>query len=150
MLKRIEKSGKSVRMIHYDGFFPTPHGPAWAPHNAWAAPMTDDGITDIPTGLKMPGSDAVVAHNPAHWSNHPSGGIQNPPAKTTSDGILLHEMNHAANATEGGMRGEGVTKAHNWDQRWNNFEEYNTVVTENGYRAENGLPTRPDYASDFP
>lgn len=150
VLRRIERSGRSVRMIPYHGYFPTPHGPVWSPHNAWAAPTNTGGLMDMATGRAGPGCDAVVAHNPAHWANHPSGGVPGAPQRTTSDGILLHEMNHAANATEGRMRGQGVTNAHDWDQRWNNFEEYDTVAKENGYRQERGLPTRRDYTSPFP
>src|SRR5690606_14933352 len=54
VLRRIERSKKSVRMVPYDGWFPTKNGPAWSPHNAWAAPMGPDGLMDLAT--KRPGA----------------------------------------------------------------------------------------------
>lgn len=150
VLRRIERSGKQVRFIHYNGWFPTQHGPQWMPHNAWAQPQSANGLMNLATGRRGPGSNATVAHNPAHWANHPTGGIAGAPARSPSDAILLHELNHAANATQGADRASALTQAHGWDQRWDNFEEYNTVATENGYRAERGLPTRPDYGTPLP
>ncbi len=149
VMKRIEKSGKKIEMLKYDGTFLGPDGlpiPEKADHfNAWAQPKNPNGLMDMSTGLKGAGSDAEVSHAPANWANHPSGGVADAPKKTTSDAILLHEMNHAANATEGGVRQSGTMAKHGWDKRWKNFEEYNTVAVENGHRASTGLPPRTEY-----
>ncbi len=147
LLGRIQKSGRNVTIHPYSGWTPpTPTQPSvWMPHNAFAWSHTADGVMDIPTGLRMAGSDAGVVHTPAFWGNHPSGGMPGAPARTTSDAILFHELNHAANATEGAMRGEGTVAAHQWNRRWKDFEEYSTVAAENGYRREMGLPQRDMY-----
>ena len=64
-------------------------------------------------------------------------------------------MNHAANATEGrmiqqnkpGTTGAVTSSEGGFDNRWNNFEEYNTTHADNAYRRENGLPQRTDYGA---
>jgi uncharacterized Zn-binding protein involved in type VI secretion len=139
ILNRIQKSGKSVEIVPFGG----------AGHNASATPKSWDGLLDAGTGKAGAGSDAVVEHTPGIWSNHGGGG----PKGTSSDAILNHEMNHAANAAEGKMSGQNkpgttgpVTSSEGqFDQRWNNFEEYNTTHADNAYRRENGLPQRVDY-----
>jgi hypothetical protein len=72
----------------------------------------------------------------------------------TSDAFLNHEMNPAANSAEGrgighnkpGTTGAVTSSEGKFDQRWENFEEYNTTHADNAYRRENGLPTRDDYS----
>ena len=62
-------------------------------------------------------------------------------------------MNHAANATEGrmmnvnkpGTTGNITTSEGKFDDRWENFEEYNTTHADNAYRRQNGLPERINY-----
>jgi uncharacterized Zn-binding protein involved in type VI secretion len=143
ILKRIEKSGKKVTIRPYTG----------KGFNANAGPTSWDGVVDAATGLRGPGSDVVVQHTPGIWTNHAPNGKPPPPKGTSSDAILNHEMNHAANATEGKMSGQNapgdtgpVTSSEGgWDKRWNNFEEYDTTHADNAYRRENGLPQRTDY-----
>ncbi|MFO0633668.1 MAG: M91 family zinc metallopeptidase [Nannocystaceae bacterium] len=148
LLDRIDKGGKTVTIHPYNNHFPTANGPVFAPHNAWAAPVghsPGDALMDIPTGLKMPGSDSAVAHAPQNWANHAPPGSPHPHPGTSSDAILFHEMNHAANNSGGINRAQGTSSAHSWDNRWSNFEEYSTVAAENGYRSETGLPLRNAY-----
>ncbi len=134
----------AVNLRHYNGS----HGPL----NALAGPHSMDAMMDIPTGLHMPGSASDVMHTPANWANHPSqaGNVAHPAPGTSSDAILFHELNHAANNAQGANRAAGTTSQHGWDQRWVNQEEYATVAAENGYRAENGLPQRTAYTNPFP
>jgi hypothetical protein len=40
---------------------------------------------------------------------------------------------------------DSATSSHRWSDRWLNFEEYQTVASDNGYRLERGLPLRTDY-----
>jgi hypothetical protein len=144
ILKRIQKSGKKVTIKPYTktGF------------NANATPTSWDGVVDAATGLRGPGSDSVVKHTPDRWVNHSPNGNPPPPKGTTSDSVLNHEMNHAANAAEGKSSGQtapgdtGPVKSteSDWDKRWTDFEEYDTTHADNAYRRENGIPERIDYS----
>jgi hypothetical protein len=149
LLDRIDRGGKMVDIHPYSGWAPGPHGPVWwGPHNAYAMPVgpnAGDALMDMPTGLRMPGSDSVVSHSPANWANHAPPGSVHPHPGTTSDGILFHELNHTANNSQGVSRVDGSSTAHGWDQRWSNFEEYSTVAADNGYRAETGQGIRNAY-----
>lgn len=148
ILNRAARSGKNIEIRPYTGLG----------HNASATPTSWDGVMDMGTGLRGPGSNVVVEHTPSIWANHATPPPAHVTPGTSSDSILNHEMNHAANATEGRMRhqnapgdvGPTTTSDGGWDQRWKNFEEYNTVQADNAYRAENGLPTRPDYMAPLP
>ena len=139
ILRRIAKSGKNVEIIPFAGLG----------HNATATPKSWEGLINAATGEAGKGADVVVEHTPGKWSNHGGGG----PANTTSDAVLNHEMNHAANATEGrmihqnkpGTTGAVTSSEGDFDKRWNNFEEYNTTHADNAYRRENGLAQRTDY-----
>lgn len=59
--------------------------------------------------------------------------------------MLNHELNHAANNAAG--RGLDDLKSNDpaFDKAWKNWEEYNVVQADNGYRAANDLPLRDDY-----
>lgn len=145
-LERIERAGKPVTI--------TPHPPgvlnAVADHHGnW------DAFMDTATGLRMPGAPTTVQHTPSSWANHPNNpwanaGVAHPAPGTSSDAILFHEMNHAANHSEGASRQLATNTEHGWDSRWANHEEYSTVAAENGYRTETGLPARTAYTSPFP
>ena len=150
-MKRIEQSDRKVFIVHYDGWVSTPKGRRWVPHNASAKPASiKDAYLAVDTGVKGAGSHAMVRHAPAHWINHASGGVGAPPPGTTSDAVLLHELDHAANNTEGINRRQWSTNAHAWNQRWRNFEEYDATAKDNGYRLEVGLPTRANYGARPP
>lgn len=147
-LERIERAGKPVTIVPYHGA----NGPLNAVadhHGNW------DAFMDTPTGLRMPGAPTTVEHMPSNWANHPAnpwaaGGHAHPAPGTSSDAILFHEMNHAANHSEGASRQLATNSEHGWDSRWVNHEEYSTVAAENSYRTETGLPTRTTYTSPFP
>jgi uncharacterized Zn-binding protein involved in type VI secretion len=148
-------------------------------HNASSGALdgVQSAINPI-TGLPGGGSASVVTHSPERWIN--GGGpparletydaagdliavreIPAPPS-TTSDAILLHELNHSAHSAEGvntraivsadPYRGPSLegTPGPTWSQRWKNQEEFATVAAENGYRREVGLPERVDYAAHLP
>lgn len=143
VLGTIDGTAHGVTIRHYNGS----HGPL----NALAGPHSMDAMMDIPTGLRMPGSSSDVMHTPANWANHPSqAGVPHPAPGTSSDAILFHELNHAANNSQGANRAAATQGQHGWDQRWVNNEEYSTVAAENGYRGETGLPARTAYTSPFP
>jgi len=94
----------------------------------------------------MPGADSTIEHSPGIWANHqPPGSPPHPSPNSPSDAILFHEMNHSTNNAEGMNRTLEAPTEHGWDQRWVNGEEYATTHAENGYRADHGLPQRPQY-----
>jgi hypothetical protein len=51
------------------------------------------------------------------------------------------------NVNKPGTTGDVTTSEGKFDDRWDNFEEYNTTHADNAYRRENGLPTRDDYGA---
>lgn len=155
-LNRIARSGNHVNIHPYSGWVPNPRGgpPIWHPHNAMAWADNADGMLNPATGARGAGSNANVGHTPEFFGNHPSGGAGTPPAGTTSDAMLHHELSHAANATEGGMRPRDYTNTSSgWGGddsnpgRWRNHEEYATTAADNGYRRDTGLPQRANYAA---
>jgi uncharacterized Zn-binding protein involved in type VI secretion len=85
------------------------------------------------------GSD--IEYNPSSWPNATS-------PRTSSDTVLFHEMNHANNNAAGRSMDSMQSTDPAWNQRWTNWEEYNTVHAENGYRSETGQgPLRTDYGA---
>lgn len=83
----------------------------------------------------------------------PSAGVP----QTPSDVALYHELTHSSHFADGSsmpyMPIDSASPANapvpdsNWASQWHSLEEYNTVAAENAYRAERGLPLRPDYAT---
>ncbi len=142
VLGTLDNSAHHVNLRWYNGS----HGQL----NALAGPHSADALMDIPTGLRMPGSGSDVMHTPANWANHAPPGTSHAAPGTSSDAILFHELNHAANNSQGANRAAASQSQHGWDGRWANNEEYATVAAENGYRAENGLPQRTAYTNGFP
>ncbi len=136
-LNRIGKAGAKVDIA------PLPAG--GAVHNGFATAKSMDGLMDIPTGLKLPGSDTVINHTPENWANHAPAGSGHPYPGTSSDALLHHELHHAANNAEGVNKGMGSETGSGWDKRWGNYEEYGTTHADNGYRGETGQPPRTNY-----
>jgi uncharacterized Zn-binding protein involved in type VI secretion len=139
MLGRIEQSGVNVALRPYGALA----------HNAQYIPLGANGMRDAATGALGRGGGGIVEHNPALWANHPGGGLHGAPPGSTSDAILFHELNHAAQGAEGRLSTAGPT-THGWNSRWRMFEEYSTVAAENGYRSEQGLPLRTAYTNGLP
>lgn len=136
LLNDMARSGNRVT-IH--PFTPTP---ASGPINAWANAPMSARIVNPGGAVRVPGN-ATVGHTPGIWANH-AGAAGHPSPRTTSDAILFHELNHANNGMHGRM-GNATESAAGWDRRWKNFEEYQTVNAENGYRRGTGQPQRLNY-----
>jgi uncharacterized Zn-binding protein involved in type VI secretion len=115
------------------------------------------------------GSSSRVLHSPEIWENGARGAEQSAvvrmdpqaglvreeigaaPRGTTSDSVLLHELNHSANQLEG-IEAQSVPQTDlsgQWSRRWKNCEEWRTVHVDNAYRRERGLPRRPDYTTSI-
>jgi uncharacterized Zn-binding protein involved in type VI secretion len=90
------------------------------------------------------GSSSAIVYDPTRTTKHhySSGG-------TTSDVILAHEMNHSRNNALGRNSGHLAEPSGEWQGRWRNLEEHDTVGFENQYRKERSgiyTPKRKNYS----
>ena len=136
-------------------------------HNAFAQPDDlADGVFDT-AGARGSGTSVTVGHSPERWGPNGTPSVlsewdgtqwvehsrSGPPARSTSDMVLHHELTHAANFMDGEgrnyLRPAGSptiappyapydTGDPAFANRWLNAEEYVTVWSENGYRRESG------------
>jgi hypothetical protein len=122
LLRDMMRSGKNLDIEFHAPNPPNAYG--WShghPDSYWNHAANSPG----------PGANGVVAYDPLQWPNANS-------ARTPSDAVLFHEMNHANNGMNGRLNQQPSTNP-GWNSRWQDFEEYNTVNAENGYRYERGV-----------
>jgi hypothetical protein len=136
-------------------------------HNAFAQPLDHAAGVFDEAGARGSGTSVRVGHSPERWGQSGSTSTVHdwdganwievsrtgPPARTTSDMVLHHELTHAANFMDGEgrnyLRPAGsptygptsdlyILDDPEFGARWYNAEEYVTVWSENGYRREVG------------
>jgi hypothetical protein len=113
---------------------PDPAGP-------YVVELRDGSQLPVKVAADGPGSGSVITYDPDTWprTEHPG---------TTSDVVLLHELNHANNNASGRNMGALKEPDARWRKDWSNHEQKGSVSAENEYRSQRGgVPPREKYAT---